>query len=165
MKIKKVNRSLQLKRYYQITVNALTDNILQECLVSNYPLANMGISSSNPRSELNVIKAQKYKLLRSFVYARGLLRESEERITFKFDLRSLSDIVHLQDLLSLLNGTFEYHKGRLVFVYEDLLIKLRRLDFFRVQPAALTNIKITADININSSQNIIVINEIFCAKR
>ncbi len=161
-----------LHKQNQFYQNAIYNSIdlLNINKIEPKPIINqLNFSSSVNLSEFNIIKAQKYLIIKSiFDFGIKLNKQNENLIlNFKtFNKKKINEIVYLILRFNPHGETFFVDNG-IEVLFQDLLLNLRRLDFFKVYEKSLTNISIKLDY-MNKNKYIInkwFINEIFCQER
>lgn len=159
-KIKKNNQ------YYQHTIYSCLNKFNIERISKEYPIKYLNLQSEIPMSELNMVKGMRYALLKSFLQAKVRFNKDLNNLFYKFNNYSLNNISNLIEFVLFLNNNKAFiSNNNIIFTYQDILLNLRNLDFQKVSPESLKNIKITFYMIDNKQIQMYLINEVFRTKR
>lgn len=167
--ISKYKYSHKQNQFSQNTVYNSIDQLNIKNIEPKPIINQISVNSNVNLSDFNIIKAQKYLIMRSIFNFKVKLNKQDENLilSFKtFDRRKIDEIVYLILKLNSIGDRFFLNNG-VEIMFKDLLLNLRRLDFLKVSEKSLTNIFISLNY-MNKNKYITnkwFINEIFCKER
>lgn len=139
----------------QNIIGYMVDCFNLEHMGSESILTKVYVGSHNKQSDVNMLKAQKNAILKSVLGNKALLAKTEDTVKITFSSNDIKSIYKTLVLIEYLKGTLSFPDDQITTHFEDILVKLRRLDFFKVNIRSLTNIVINFDYNKNLNRDVI----------
>jgi len=166
MKIKKLQNILKNKTHYQrILLNSI-DNFNDKLLNSDNLVSKVRIEAGTDLSDFNIAKGQKNLLVKSLTKNRNKVLKGPEIVKFISMIADTKKSSSLNEFISTIGLSETKLRNEIHYVsitYKDLLFNFKRLNFFKVNLNALSNIDFK--IIINKKYKLWFANEIYSSKR
>ena len=140
---------------YQNIIGYMADSFNLDNMRAEPILTKVYVESHNRQSDVNMLKGQKNAILRSVLGNKAVLIKTEDKVKISFSSTDIKNIHKTLMLTEYLKGKLSFENDKISTHFDDILVRLRRLDFFKVNLRSMTNILISFDFNKNLNKDII----------
>jgi hypothetical protein len=158
---------LKNRQYYQNILYNRVNCRIYPLISGRYPIEHVVIKSTTPISELSLLKAHKYSIMKSFLGVKAQIIKKDDSVTFSFSTVNKRKIPTMLELMIAFPNRILLGPRTIRFLHSDLLIYLRRLDFYKVNLKSFTNVDVTFELKVLGEEHKFkwFLNEVFSNKR